>query len=43
MNLSVTAVVVTYNRADKLPTVLDRLRTLPVGTPPATGWESFLA
>jgi hypothetical protein len=25
------------------PTVLDRLRTLPVGTPPATGWESFLA
>jgi hypothetical protein len=25
------------------PTVLDRLRTLPVGTLPATGWESFLA
>jgi hypothetical protein len=25
------------------PAVLDRLRTLPVGTPPAAGWESFLA
>ena len=25
------------------PAVLDRLRTLPVGTPPPAGWESFLA
>ncbi|SFU06906.1 hypothetical protein SAMN05660657_05333 [Geodermatophilus amargosae] len=25
------------------PAVLDRLRTLPVGTPPAAGWQSFLA
>jgi hypothetical protein len=25
------------------PAVLDRLRTLPVGTPPPNGWESFLA
>ncbi|MGY1700584.1 hypothetical protein [Geodermatophilus sp. SYSU D00766] len=25
------------------PAVLDRLRTLPVGTAPAGGWESFLA
>ena len=25
------------------PAVLDRLRTLPVGTSPAAGWESFLA
>ena len=25
------------------PTVLDRLRTPAVDTPPATGWESFLA
>jgi hypothetical protein len=24
------------------PAVLDRLRTLPVGTPPAAGWQSFL-
>ncbi len=24
------------------PVVLDRLRTLPVGTPPAAGWASFL-